>query len=105
VRALEEAVTLEVSAARDALISARLAIDAAREGIEAATEAYTERRSLAAAGESTTTDVLAAETALRRAQLQLVNAHLDVRLAQARLDRAIGRLAPRGDDASKDELP
>lgn len=105
VRALEEAVTLEVSAARDALISARLAIDAAREGIEAATEAYDERRSLAAAGESTTTDVLAAETALRRAQLQLVNAHLDVRLAQARLDRAIGRLAPRGDDDSKDELP
>ncbi len=105
VRALEEAVTLEVSAARDALISARLAIDAAREGIEAATEAYTERRSLAAAGESTTTDVLAAETALRRAQLQLVNAHLDVRLAQARLDRAIGRLAPRGDEDSKDELP
>jgi len=37
------------------------------------------------------TDVIDAEEKLRRARLDLVNAAIDVRIARARLDRAVER--------------
>ena len=69
-------------------------VRAATEALAAARTDYNDRQQLLSAGESTTRDLLASEAALRNAELQLVNAYLDVRVALARIDKAMGRLAP-----------
>ncbi|MGE0043552.1 MAG: TolC family protein [Vicinamibacterales bacterium] len=71
--------------------SGRAAIEAAEVGVRAADEArrvVTERYD---AGVATNTDVLDAEVALLEAQLDRTRALAGVRLAEARLDRVLGR--------------
>jgi outer membrane protein TolC len=66
-------------------------IEAAEAGVRAATEA---RRVIAerfAAGVATNTDVLNAQSALLRAELDLTRARANTELAGARLNRALGR--------------
>jgi outer membrane protein TolC len=73
------------------LASARAAITAADVGVRSAAEA---RRVLAerfSAGVATNTDVLDAQVALLQAELDRTRALANVKLAEARLDRAVGR--------------
>ncbi len=95
--AITDLIAVEVASAVAQLESTRASILAAREGLEAAVGAFDDRKKLLDAGQGTTRELLLAEQDLRGAELQLINAHLDLRLARARLDRALGRLHE-GDD-------
>jgi outer membrane protein TolC len=84
-------VNFEVEARRLDLESARAAITAAEDGVRSATEA---RRVVAErynAGVVTSTDVLDAEIAVLQAELDRTRATANARLAEARLERALGR--------------
>jgi outer membrane protein len=73
------------------LASARAAITAADTGVRSATEA---RRVIAerfSAGVATNTDVIDAQVALLQAELDRTRALANAKLAEARLDRALGR--------------
>ncbi len=89
--ALEDALRQEVSQAYEDYLAAREAMDAAQVGISAAEESYRVRREQFRAGAAVSTDVVMAEADLTRARLDLVNAAIDLRIARARLDRAVER--------------
>jgi outer membrane protein TolC len=89
-QSLEDALRQEVAAAYEDYQAARQAMDAAMTGILAAEESYRVRREQFRAGAAVATDVIDAEAELRRARLELINAAIDVRIARARLDRAVG---------------
>ena len=89
-RQLRDAVRLavaEASANRDA---AAAALEAARLGVEAADESYRVTMERYRAGAATVSDTIDASAEQVRAQLDLVNAALDARIAHARLQRALG---------------
>jgi outer membrane protein len=88
-RVLEDALRNEVSVPYDAYHTALAALDSARAGIAAAEESYRVRREQFRAGAAVATDVVDAETELRDARLRLVNAVIEMRIAKARMDRAI----------------
>jgi outer membrane protein len=73
------------------LESAQAQIAAAGEGVRAATEARRVAQERFAAGVATATDLLDAQVALLQAELDRTRALAGVRLANARLDRALGR--------------
>jgi outer membrane protein TolC len=73
------------------LDSARAQIAAAEEGVRASTEARRVVQERFAAGVATATDLLDAQVALLEAELDRTRAFADARLANARLDRALGR--------------
>jgi outer membrane protein TolC len=89
--ALEDGLRLEVARGYEDHKAAAAAMRAAQTGILAAEETYRVRREQFRAGAAVATDVIDAETSLRRARLELVNAAIDVRVARARLERAIER--------------
>jgi outer membrane protein TolC len=89
---LSDAIAVEVANAVSTYRATRESIGAAQEAVDAAQGTFADRQNLLNAGGGTTRELLLSEQDLRRAQLQLINAHLDLRLAQARLDRALGRL-------------
>lgn len=91
VGALEDALRREVSRAYEGERASQAALDAAMVGIRAAEESYRVRREQFRAGVAVATDIIDAEAELRRARLDLVNAAIDIRIARARLDRAIER--------------
>lgn len=95
---LEDLLHVEVEDALSFYETSRRSIDAAAEALEAAELGYEDRRKLLQAGEATTGELLASEADLRNAELQLVNAYLDLHLARARLDKVMGRLAPAGEE-------
>jgi outer membrane protein TolC len=76
--------TLDISSGRAAVAAADEAVRAAAEAHRVVTERYR-------AGVSTQTEVLDAEFALLQAQLDRTRALAGIRLAEARLDRAVGR--------------
>jgi outer membrane protein len=84
-------VGFEVRARALELDSARSAIAAAGEGVAAATEARRVVGERFAAGVATSTDVLDAETAVLQAALDRTRALANAHLAEARLQRAIGK--------------
>ncbi len=88
---LRDAIAVEVSSALEGLRGARASLGAAKEGLAAAEGSFADRKTLLDAGSGTTRELLESEQDLRRAQLQVINAHLDIRVAQARLSRALGR--------------
>ena len=71
--------------------SAAAAISAADDGVRAAAEARRVVGERFAAGVASSTDVLDAQTALLQAELDRTRAAAAARLAEARLDRALGR--------------
>ena len=84
-------VELEVRQRAADLASAQAAIAAAEVGVRSATEA---RRVIAerfSAGVATNTEVLDAQAALLQAELDRTRALANAKLAEARLDRALGR--------------
>ena len=71
--------------------SNRAAIDAAAAGARSATEARRVVGERFTAGVATSTDVLDAELAVLQAELDVTRAHANVRVALARLERAVGK--------------
>ncbi len=90
--ALRDALKLEVSQAYETCVAANRALASATPGIVAAEESYRVRREQFRAGSAVATDVLDAEGELRAARLQLINVAIDLRIAEARLARAVGGL-------------
>jgi len=69
-------------------------VNAARDGIRSASEARRVVADRFAAGVATSTDVLVTQVALLEAELARTRALASVRLAEARLERALGSPAP-----------
>lgn len=90
IRTLEDGVRLEVERAMAELSTARAARQAASAAAFAAEGAYRSRRAQVEAGTSTTAALLQAERQLNEARLDELRALVQLRLAQARLERAIG---------------
>ncbi|MBN1652184.1 MAG: TolC family protein [Deltaproteobacteria bacterium] len=88
---LEEALVIELTQACEQYDSARAAMEAAQTGIESAEESYRVRREQFRAGAAVATEVIDAESELRDARMQLIGAAIDMRIAKAHLDRALGR--------------
>lgn len=88
---VQQDITIQVVEAYNELRVALESLDAATIGVESAREAWRAQTRLRDAGEATVTDVLDMEAALRRAELSLIDARIDVRRARADLDRAVGR--------------
>ena len=88
-RALEDALVTEVSQAYEDYVASRQAMESALSGITAAEEAYRVRREQFRAGSVVATEVIQAETELRKARLELISASIDARISAARIDRAV----------------
>lgn len=84
-------VELEVRQRRLDLDANRAAVGAAADGVRSATEARRVVSERFAAGVATSTDVLEAQVALLQAELDHTRALAGVRLAEARLARALGQ--------------
>ena len=81
----------EVRQRRLEIDSSRAAIAAAADGVRSATEARRVVGERFRAGVATSTDVLDAEVAVLQAELDRTRALANARLAEARLERAVGR--------------
>lgn len=88
---LEDAVSIEVSAAWHRLGATREAFSIAARAVDAAEAANESARRRWTAGASGVADVLDAEAALTEARVRRIDATVDARIAAARLDRALGR--------------
>ena len=84
-------VTFEVRARREEVESSRAAVVAADDEVRAAVEAERVVGERYRAGVATSTDVLEAQVARLQAELDRTRAAAGLRLAQARLERAIGQ--------------
>jgi len=84
-------VALEIRQRLSELESSRAALDAGDAAVTAATEARRVVSERFAAGVATSTDVVDAQVAILQAQLDRTQAIAAARLAEARLNRALGR--------------
>lgn len=98
-RSVEEGLRVEVVSAHGALNQARQNVVTAEQGERAAGAAYEARARLQEQGMGTTLELLEAETARIRARLNLIYAHISLRVARTQLDHAVGRDAPRNPSA------
>jgi outer membrane protein TolC len=100
---LLQGLRLEVANAHAELKKAAATIDAAERGLAAAEEALRVRRELFRNGKATSVDLIDAQTAVTRARLQRINAHVGLLVARTRLEHATGRDTPttRAADASR----
>lgn len=89
---LESTIALEVRQRGLDLESARAQVATAAAGVRSATEAQRVVRERFQAGVATSTEVLDAQVDLLQAELDLTRTLASVRLAEARLARALGRL-------------
>ncbi len=87
----DSGVALEIRQRLSEIESSQAAVDAADVSIEAATEARRVVGDRFAAGVATSTDVVDAQVAILQAQLDRTQAIAGARLAEARLNRALGR--------------
>jgi outer membrane protein TolC len=99
-RSVEEGVRIEGVSALGALNQARQNVETAEQGERAAAAAYEARARLQEQGMGTTLELLEAETARIQARLNLIYAHIALRVARTQLDHAVGRDAPRDASAS-----
>lgn len=91
---IERALRVEVVGALGALEQARLSVNTAEQGERAASAAYAARARLQEQGMGTTLELLQAETVRTQARLNVVNAHIALRVARVQLDHAVGRDVP-----------
>lgn len=96
-RLVEDQIAIEAAQAASELQVALEAVASAQQGLEAAREAWRSRRDLFGVGEALASDVLDAESALRRAEITQIDAYIRARLAEARMRRVIGRAAATSD--------
>lgn len=90
-REFDSRLALEVRQRTLDLEAARAAIPAAADAVRSAAEARRVVTERFAAGVATSTDALDAQTVLLQAELDLTRAKANARLAEARLERAVGR--------------
>ena len=88
---LDALIAVDVAQRRLDLESARASLTAADEGVRSATEARRVLSERFNVGVATSTEVLDAQVALLQAELDRTRALASIKLAEARLDRAIGR--------------
>jgi outer membrane protein len=93
--ALADRIRIEVRSAAQTVDDSRIALDTTQRGLDAAEESYRVRRLSYQNGRATNVDLLDAETDLTRARLERLNAEVDARVAQVRLDYAVGRATAR----------
>ncbi len=91
---LHDGIRIQVTQAYESYRASRLALDAAHSGIEAAEEGVRVRTEQYRAGAVLITELMAANADLARAQLDLVSAAIDARIAHSQLVRAIGADGP-----------
>jgi outer membrane protein TolC len=91
---LRDGVRIQVTQAFEAYRAARTSLDAAHAGIEAAEEGVRVRTEQFRAGSGLITELMAATADLARAQLDLVSAAIDARIAYTQLQRATGADGP-----------
>jgi outer membrane protein len=92
--AVEETLRVEVVSSLGALNEASQNVITAEQGERAAAAAYEARARLQEQGMGTAFELLQAETARIRARLNLVYAHIALRVARTQLDHAVGRDVP-----------
>lgn len=90
--ALEQAVRVEVAQGYHGMHAAQSAMESARLGLEAAREGYRVTRDQLQAGIVNTTTLLQAQSELIRAQVDVVDSAIGLRIAKATLLRAIGEM-------------
>jgi outer membrane protein TolC len=88
--ALSDRIQIEVTAAAQAWREARVATRTTTRRLAAAEESYRARRVLFQNGRATSIELLDAETDLTRARLDAIAARIDVHVARARLEYALG---------------
>jgi outer membrane protein TolC len=93
-RSLQDGLAIAATSAFTEYRTAQQEIQASTQGLAAAEEGYRARRDLLTAGAASSTEVLNAETRLRRAQLEFINAHANLRIALSKLMHIVGRAAP-----------
>jgi outer membrane protein TolC len=91
---LHDGLRMQVTQAYESYRASRLSLDAAHAGIEAAEEGVRVRTEQYRAGAGLITELMAATADLARAQLDLVSAAIDARIAHTQLVRAIGADGP-----------
>lgn len=87
---LENGTRIEVMAAQQAVALAQHALATTQKGLAAAEESYRVRRELLNAERATAVELVDAETELTRARIAALNARVDLRVARAQLDHAVG---------------
>jgi outer membrane protein TolC len=87
---LEDGIALEVKQQLLALAESEAALVSARRQVGAAEESYRVRRALFQNGRATSAELTDAENEWSRAQLELIGARIDRRIAEARLIHALG---------------
>ena len=90
--ALQDRVRVEVAEGYHGMLAARSAMGSARLGLEAAKEGYRVTREQLQAGVVNTTTLLQAQSELIRAQVDVVDSAIGLRVAKAQLRRAIGEM-------------
>jgi len=90
-RQVQEGIHLEVASAYHALAQARLSIGTAEQGERAAVAAFKARVQLEEQGMATALELMLVQNAAVRARLNLINAHIALRVSRVQLDHALGR--------------
>lgn len=89
---MRDAIRVEVAEGYHGMLAAQSAIESARLGLEAAREGYRVTREQLQAGIVNTTTLLQAQAELIRAQVDVVDSAIGIRIAKAQLLRAIGEM-------------
>jgi outer membrane protein len=89
---MRDAIRVEVAQGYHGVRAAKSAIESARVGLEAAREGYRVTREQLQAGIVNTTTLLQAQAELIRAQVDVVESAIGIRVAKAQLRRAIGEM-------------
>jgi outer membrane protein TolC len=87
---LEHGTRIEVLSAQQAVALAQSALTTTQKGLAAAEEGYRVRKELLNAERATAVELVDAETDLTRARIAALNARVDLRVARAQLDHALG---------------
>jgi outer membrane protein TolC len=103
--AMEQAIQMEVAAAWQERERALAALEFAERSRDSAELVYDHQVALYRGGEVTTTDLLIAESRLLNETLRDANARIDLRVADAKLNRATGRMKPLAVPQDEDDKP
>jgi len=87
---LERGTRIEVLAAQQSVAIAQHALATSQKGLAAAEEGYRVRKELLNAQRATAVELVDAETDLTRARITALNARVDLRVARAQLEHAVG---------------
>jgi outer membrane protein TolC len=87
---LERGTRIEVLAAQQAVALAQHALATSQKGLAASEEGYRVRKELLNAERATALELVDAETELTRSRITALNARVDLRVARAQLDHALG---------------